>query len=193
MKLETGNLKLENLKLETGNRNQEPGTRKLETGNQKSDKFQVSNFKTNLLVIGVGNTLRQDDGVGINLVRRLKSCFPPGLNCIEVYEPDIILAQEIAGFDNLLIVDAVVAEDDKPYRIIPIKPAKSFIPSGGFVTHIFDWSTILATSKELFAGNPDTKVLGVSAFNFGFSESLSPPCKANAEKAFDFLVQYCSA
>ncbi len=188
MKLETGNWKLETGDWKT--ENQQPATNQHQVS---SFKFQVSSFKTNLLVIGVGNTLREDDGVGINLVRRLKACFPTGLNCIEVYEPDIILAQEIAGFDNLLIVDAIVAEDDKPYKIIPIEAAKSFIPSGGFVTHIFDWSTILAMSKELFAGNPDTEVLGVSAFNFGFSESLSSPCKANAEKAFDFLVQYCSA
>ncbi|MCP4111466.1 MAG: hydrogenase maturation protease [Desulfobacteraceae bacterium] len=165
----------------------ETGNRKQKTDNQVSSfKFQVSTT----LVIGVGNTLREDDGVGINLVRRLKVCFPSGLNCIEVYEPDIILAQEIAGLDNVLIVDAIVAEDDRPYRIIPLKPAKSFVPSGGFVTHIFDWSTILAMSKELFAGNPDTKLLGVSAFSFGFSESLSAPCKANAEKTFDFLASF---
>ncbi|MCP4349590.1 MAG: hydrogenase maturation protease, partial [Desulfobacterales bacterium] len=149
------------MKPETGNRKPKTGNRKPETDNQVSSfKFQVSTT----LVIGVGNTLREDDGVGINLVRRLKACFPSGLNCIEVYEPDIILAQEIAGFDNVLIVDAVAAEDDRPYRVIPIKPAKTFVPSGGFVTHIFDWSTVLAMSKELFAGNPDTKLLGVSAF-----------------------------
>lgn len=155
-------------------------------------RHRVSGIRKNLLVIGVGNTLREDDGVGINLVRRLKACFPSWLNCIEIYEPDIILAQKIADFDNLLIVDAMVIENNEPYRVIPLEPAKSFIPLGGFATHVFDWTTILAMAKELFDQSPEARVLGVSASNFGFSESLSPLCKANAEKAFDFLVQYCS-
>jgi len=144
-----------------------------------------------LLVIGVGNTLREDDGVGIYLVNRLNSYFSFRLNCMEVYEPDIILAQKIAEFENLLIVDAMIMKDESPYKLVSVEPAKRFLLSG-FLTHIFDWGIILAISKEFFGNVPKTGILGVSAFQFDFSESLSPHCQANAEKAFDFLIQYRS-
>ncbi len=147
--------------------------------------------RKDLLVIGVGNTLREDDGVGIYLVNRLNNHFSFRLNCMEVYEPDVILAQKIAEFENLLIIDAMIMDNDSPFKLISVEPAKSFAPSG-FVTHIFDWSIILAMSNEFFGNAPKSEILGVSAFYFGFSESISPSCNDNAEKTFDFLVQYCS-
>lgn len=146
--------------------------------------------RKDLLVIGVGNTLREDDGVGIYLVNRLNNHFSFRLNCIEVCEPDIILAQKIAEFENLLIIDAII-NDNSSFKLITVEPAKSFIPSG-FVTHIFNWGIILAMSEKFFGNAPKSEILGVSAFYFGFSESISPTCNDNAEKAFNFLVQYCS-
>ena len=148
--------------------------------------------RQNLLVIGIGNSLREDDGVGIELVRRLKDHFNASLNCLEVYEPDIVLAQEIADFDDLLIIDALVISENLPFKLVPLSAGESFVPAGGFISHVFDWSVILALSRNLFAGPGEANLLGVSASSFGLSEKLSAECAANAEEAFRYLLDYCS-
>ncbi len=148
--------------------------------------------RNDLLVIGVGNTLREDDGVGMVLAGRLKSRFP-SLACMEVFAPDLLLAERMAEYDHVLILDAMPMEEDgEPFRIIPLEPARSVVPAVGFVTHVFDWGAVLAMAGQLFGKIPKTELLAISAGQFGFCETLSPGCAANAEKAFAFLMDYCT-
>ncbi len=63
-----------------------------------------------VLVAGVGNVLRGDDGFGIVVVQHLtkRSDLPPTVAVVEVGIGGICLVQELLnGYDVLLIVDAV--------------------------------------------------------------------------------------
>lgn len=67
-----------------------------------------------ILIAGVGNVLRRDDGFGVEVAKRLAHRFaPPRANngrvkVIEVGISGIHLAQELmAGYDLLVVVDAV--------------------------------------------------------------------------------------
>lgn len=151
------------------------------------------NCRNDILIIGVGNTLREDDGIGILLARKLKDEFSGELPCIESYEADVLLAEEMSGYREVLIIDAVRAEDNTPFRLIPVKPSKSMTPASGFVSHVFDWNVILAMAEKWFGKAPKTSVFGVSAYRFGISEDITCECMRNAESAFNFLVDYCAA
>ncbi|MBI9086014.1 MAG: hydrogenase maturation protease [Desulfobacterales bacterium] len=153
----------------------------------------MTTARKDLLVLGVGNPLRGDDGVGIELVRRLRAHFGPSLNCKELLAPDVILAERIAAFDHLLIIDALAEAQKDPYRLVALAPAKTFMPAGCMVSHCFDWPAILALAEELYGHAPKTQVLGIAARRFEFSESMSSLCQKNADSAFDFLVSYCEA
>ena len=147
--------------------------------------------RRDLLVIGVGNTLRQDDGVGIYLSKRLNDFYSPHLKCIEVYGPDISLAQEMALFKNILIIDALAEKCSKPFTLIPVKTAGNIIPSG-FTSHIFNWGEITAVARDIFGKEPIVELLAVTAHCFGISTQLTPSCRNNAQDAFQFLIHYCS-
>ena len=63
-----------------------------------------------LLVAGVGNVLRQDDGFGIAVAHRLmaRGGWPEGVTVVETGIGGIHLVQELMqGYDALLILDAV--------------------------------------------------------------------------------------
>ncbi len=63
-----------------------------------------------VLVAGVGNVLRGDDGFGIVVVQQLsqRPDLPPTVNVVEVGIGGISLVQELLdGYDVLVIVDAV--------------------------------------------------------------------------------------
>ncbi len=62
-----------------------------------------------VLVVGVGNVLRADDGFGVAVARRLAEReLPPGVTLAETGIGGIHLVHELmAGYDALIVVDAV--------------------------------------------------------------------------------------
>jgi len=62
-----------------------------------------------ILIAGMGNVLRRDDGFGVEVARRLaEAALPPGVRVVEVGIGGIHLVQDLMdGYDALVIVDAV--------------------------------------------------------------------------------------
>ena len=77
--------------------------------------------KSRIVVLGLGNELLKDEGIGVHAVRRLRKM--PGLGGVEVVEggiqPDAPL--DYGGVGKLIIVDAVLAggEPGTIYRCRP--------------------------------------------------------------------------
>jgi hydrogenase maturation protease len=72
-----------------------------------------------ILVAGVGNVLRQDDGFGVEVVQRLqeRANLPEGLTVLETGIAGIRLVQELLdGYDVLVIVDTML-RDGQPGQI----------------------------------------------------------------------------
>lgn len=68
--------------------------------------------KPRILVVGMGNVLRRDDGFGVEVARRLiaASDLPPNVTVVEVGIGGISLVQELLSprkYDALLVLDAV--------------------------------------------------------------------------------------
>lgn len=59
------------------------------------------------LVLGVGNTLLSDEGVGVHVIRYLQDHHPlPGVDYMDGGTLSFTLAQAIEDTDNLIVVDA---------------------------------------------------------------------------------------
>ncbi|MGD9116253.1 MAG: hydrogenase maturation protease [Dehalococcoidia bacterium] len=67
----------------------------------------------NTLVLGMGNPILTDDGVGIEIAHRLKE-RKPELDVEETSEAGIALLDFIVGYDRLIIVDSIKTEKGKP-------------------------------------------------------------------------------
>ena len=63
----------------------------------------------NILIAGVGNLLRTDDGFGVEVARRLDALdLPAEVSVVETGIAGIALVQELqAGYDALVVVDCV--------------------------------------------------------------------------------------
>jgi hydrogenase maturation protease len=69
----------------------------------------VTGNQSKVVVLGVGNELLKDEGIGVHIARKLQEMSPPGT--VEVVDggtlPDATLVFE--GIDKLIVVDAVQA------------------------------------------------------------------------------------
>jgi hydrogenase maturation protease len=70
-----------------------------------------SNKKT--LVLGLGNVIMGDEGVGVLVVRALeKRALPPAVECLDGGTGGFILLEPLQSADSIVLIDATA--DDKP-------------------------------------------------------------------------------
>ena len=77
-----------------------------------------------LLVAGVGNLLRGDDGFGVEVVQRLEArgALPPNVRVVETGIGGVGLVQELMdGYDGLIVVDAL-RRDGPPGTLYLLEP-----------------------------------------------------------------------
>ena len=115
------------------------------------------------MVLGTGNELFKDEGVGVHAARILQAKLPPSGSNVEVIDggtsPDIWSL--IDGADKLIIVDAVRGgcEPGTIYRFTP----QQIVADRGIVTSVHQMGILENLSlMDLVGGKPkETVIIGV--------------------------------
>src|SRR5690349_8315478 len=105
--------------------------------------------KIGLLVIGYGNTLRSDDGVGPLAVEQVEKLNLPGVRAIirGLLTPE--LAEPISQARRVVFVDASV-EAGARLQLRPLSPGAS----SQIMAHAADPRTLLALARDVFGHAP---------------------------------------
>lgn len=126
-----------------------------------------------ILVAGVGNVLRADDGFGPAVAARLTD-LPLGVEVVETGIGGIALLQEIlAGCDGLVLIDAV-DRGAPPGTVFVIEPD---VEEGGHVpdVHLADPRRVLRMAKTMGALPKRVVIIGCQpAAVDELSERLTP-------------------
>jgi hydrogenase maturation protease len=73
----------------------------------------VPSSATKTLVLGLGNILMSDEGVGVHVVREIeKHALPPGVECLDGGTGGFILLEPMQAADRIVMIDA--AADGNP-------------------------------------------------------------------------------
>ena len=129
------------------------------------------------LVLGVGNPILKDDGVGIHVVRELKKHLG-GVDFEEVSVSGLELVELFKGYDRVIIVDAIKTKDGNPGKIYRLTPDE--IPTlHGISPHDADFRTALEFGREFIGGMPEKiDIYGIEVDNVTeFGEDLTPNVK----------------
>jgi hydrogenase maturation protease len=129
-------------------------------------------------IIGVGNPLRRDDGIGIVLLEKLiekKSDLPEDIEYIDGGTGGMNLLHILALFDVALIIDAVnfngLPGESKLFKSEDICSKKSSI---NMSTHETDILKIITLSKELGEAPNNLFIFGVQPKDTSHGDDLSP-------------------
>ena len=138
-----------------------------------------------VLVFGVGNPTRRDDGAGPEVVRRLDALALPNVELRSATQLDPSLAVDLAGYEKVIVVDADPAATEA--KIEPA-PEETGIPS----THHFTPSALRSLAVTLHGRSPEVWVCRIPASDFEFGEILSPVTKTSVEKAVGKIHKFIS-
>lgn len=87
-----------------------------------------------MLVIGLGNTLLTDEGVGVRIVKALSNLpLPPGVSLMEGETAGVDLLSDILESDRVVIIDAALMGLDpgkaKTFNSDDLNPSSNFMAS----------------------------------------------------------------
>jgi hydrogenase maturation protease len=121
-----------------------------------------------ILIIGYGNSLRGDDGVGRYLAELIAFQEWQQVRTLSVHQLTPELAVEIATAKGVIFVDAVASESST-VEILPLKPVETGVKLG----HYQDPRSLLSLTQSLYDYVPPAWWVLVPGCEFEFSETFS--------------------
>lgn len=130
-------------------------------------------MKGKILVIGYGNTLRQDDGVGVEVVRRLQEqVTDPNCTFVTAFQPKPEMIMQFVEADAVILVDA--SADIQPGMINRTQlDTIDDIDVDTTMTHFFTPKRMLLLCDELYGYTPRTVLFTIGGHSFGYGEGFS--------------------
>jgi hydrogenase maturation protease len=139
------------------------------------------------LVLGLGNPILGDDGVGLRVAARLKAEVDlPNVFISETESEGITLLELLVGYDRAIIIDAIQTPRGKPGQIHRLSTASLYCTRHTSSTHGIDFATLIDLGKKLNLALPEKIIIfGIEIEDIStFSEKCSPP----VEKAIPIYV-----
>ena len=144
-----------------------------------------------ILVVGCGNLLRGDDGVGPVLIRQLwERGLPEGAQLVDGGTAGMDVAFRMRGAGKVVLVDAsrTGAPPGTIYRV-PGPELADLPPLQGMHTHAFRWDHALAFANWLLKDEypEDVTVFLIEAGSFEPGGELTPPVSRAMDKVIELV------
>jgi hydrogenase maturation protease len=147
------------------------------------------------LVIGLGNPILGDDGVGWQVATELQQAkiIPSDVTIETLAVGGISLMEALIGYDRAIIIDAIVTQQVPVGRVNNCKLSELPNPTSGHMASAHDTSLqdALRMGRSLGAHLPEdiTVVTIESRQVYDFSEMLTPPVAAAVPEAIQIIKQ----
>ncbi len=141
------------------------------------------------LVLGLGNLVHSDDGVGVHAIQRLQqdSRVPSEVVLTDGGTQGLSLLPHISGFQRLLVIDAVdvgqtpgtlIRLEGKALEKLPGKPS----------VHQLGFEDLMVALKLLGESPEEIVVIGVQPQSTDWSAELTPPVRESLDELVGVVI-----
>lgn len=150
--------------------------------------------KSKMLIVGLGNPILGDDGVGWKVVEEVKKQLPPSLpvdvNCLSL--GGISLMEHLIGYDHAILVDAFALDEPiGSILVLKLNDLPNYSAYHTTSTHDTSLQNAIELGKGMGAHLPDDiMVVGIATKPvYDFGETLSPPVADAVPQAVKFVLE----
>lgn len=142
------------------------------------------------LIIGVGNTFRNDDSVGRQAALALRDYDLPGATILEASGEGATLMELWQDATEVILIDATCT-GQPPGTISCIDPRQTTIPAGFFhySSHSFGVAEAIALAQSLGTLPPRLLIYGIEGSDFGSGQQLSPPVERAMQTVINHILE----
>jgi hydrogenase maturation protease len=140
------------------------------------------------LVLGIGNPILSDDGVGIRVAQEVgKKLDDPQITVSETSAAGLSLLDSLIGYNNVIIIDAIQTKGGKAGQIYRMKPEDFSFAKHISSPHQINLVTALELGKALNLAMPQE--ISIFAVEAKDTTSFSEECTPEVEQAIPEAVK----
>jgi len=132
--------------------------------------MRVCRSMTRVLIIGFGNPLRSDDGLGWLAAKELSGEFAEGVQIVAVHQLLPEMTELVSHAERVLFIDAARHGVPGEIRVVEVGEPE---PSGT-QSHELTPATVLKLAADLYGKRPASQLLTVTGENFETGDTLTP-------------------
>ena len=142
-----------------------------------------------VVVIGIGNPFRRDDGAGLRAAALARAALPPGVACVESDGESSRLLDAWDGADTAILIDAV-RSGAPPGTVVRSEPGHRPLPdsSAGRSTHDLGVGAAVALGRALSRIPARVVVYGIETERDDFGPGLTSAVARGASVAAERVV-----
>jgi len=143
-------------------------------------------------ILGCGNTLVGDDGVGIRIIERLRELkLPPNVEVIDAGVGGLAILSWIEDADKVIIVDAVQTGNEPPGTVYEFTD-KELPPSNMFMLSLHDLNLVdtINVGRLVQKMPGEIVIIGVEVKRVAeFTKELTPEVEAAIPEVLDLVLK----
>lgn len=142
-----------------------------------------------ICIIGYGNPLRRDDGIGAFVAESLRSVADRRTRILAFHQLDPLTLEDVQEADVLILVDATVEDLEDGIRWNRVRSEK---PRFSHTTHHMKPSVFVGLLASLYHRAPETWVVSVKGEDFGHGAGLTEKARERALRACEEIGEFIS-
>jgi hydrogenase maturation protease len=150
--------------------------------------------KSRMLIVGLGNPILGDDGVGWKVAEEVKKQLPPDtpvdVDCLSL--GGISLMEHLIDYEHAILIDAFALEEPiGSILILKLSELPNYSAFHTTSTHDTSLQNAIELGKSMGAKLPeDVTVVGIATKHvYDFSDELSPPVAEAVPQAVKFVLE----
>ncbi|NNE02590.1 MAG: hydrogenase maturation protease [Eudoraea sp.] len=144
--------------------------------------------KDKILLFGIGNCGRADDGLGWAFLDRIKPDLPENYDVEYRYQLQIEDAELATHYDKVIFIDAHIDLFDSGFVWEECLPKAT----DSFTSHELDPRAVLYLSDSIYNKRPQSFTMGISGKQFGLEMGLTATAEHNLSQAIQFFKEKIS-
>jgi hydrogenase maturation protease len=136
-----------------------------------------------ILLFGIGNSGRSDDGLGWSFIDEIKDELPKNFDFEYRYQLQVEDAELASHYEIVYFIDAHKEQFQEGFIL---KKCSAKI-SESFTTHELNPQSVLHLTKSIYNKNPKAFLLGISGKKFDLEIGLSFEGKSNLDHATSYF------
>lgn len=146
------------------------------------------NNSPTILIAGIGNTLRSDDGVAAFVCAEIEKKRLQNVTVITSQQLQTEFIDQFLQYDYVLVVDASIIAEGILFEKVP-DTTEAVLHS----SHHINLATLNSLTKQLHGRSINLYSCGIKTESFETGEQLSAKTKVNAEKAVLYITDWVSS
>ena len=143
----------------------------------------MSAYDNKILIIGIGNCGRADDGLGWAFIDQIKDGLPKNFDYEYRYHLQVEDAELISHYAEVYFIDADINQWSQGFNLRTCQPKAIH----NFSTHELAPEAVLHLTRMVYNKLPKAYILGISGVNFPLETGLSNEAEDNLAHALNFF------